>query len=128
MKVDAADLTLDLVKAYVIKAFETCACYCAHPVIWHKKMLFPAHENVFSFRDVADGCGTLFDLFLERMKSTEPFPVLEICFSSRAPALVVGEEIVLGSDDLAFKVGCEGGVIFGQACTLGEYMLRGWKA
>lgn len=53
--------------------------------------------------------------FLERSKSTELSPVLQIDFVIGAPVLMLSQECVLRTDDFAFEVGSKGRMIFGQA-------------
>jgi len=52
VKIDAFNATRDLVEANVVKALEACPAYCADAVVWHQKILFPAHEEMLLLHPV----------------------------------------------------------------------------
>lgn len=116
MKIDPADLPFDLVEADIVEALKACTRDCANPVIGYQEMFLPAHEYVLPFGDVAHRRRAFLDLLSVRVKCTEPFPMLQICFAICAPAFVVGEKIIFGPDDLAFKICGEGGMVLSEAC------------
>jgi hypothetical protein len=53
---------------------------------------------------------------LERHERREFGPALQIYCSGTAPVLVMGDEGVLRTNYLAFKIGCKIWAVFGQAC------------
>jgi hypothetical protein len=52
MKIYAADFPGDLTKADVIKTFEAGSRDCPNPVIRHKKVFLPSHEDVFPLGEI----------------------------------------------------------------------------
>lgn len=119
MKIDSAHFTLDLVKANIIEPFEAGACYRTDAVVWHQKVLFPAHEDSFSLSSIANSDGALASLLLEGTKSGEFGPVAQIDLAICTPVLVLGIEAVLGSNNFSLKIRCECRMIFGQTFNSG---------
>lgn len=78
MKIYAADRPLDLIETNVIESLKAGSINGSYSVIWHKKMLFPSHEDVLLLRHVqaAVSCLHVHGLFDERSKSLEFCPVL----------------------------------------------------
>lgn len=79
-------------------------------------MFLPPHEYVFPLSAVPNGDGALSCLFLEGTESRELGPMAQVHLTVRPPVVMFGKEAVLGSDDLAFKVRCEGRMVFGESC------------
>lgn len=46
MEVDALDGSRNLVEAYVIETFKTCAADRPNSMVWHQKIFLPAHEQM----------------------------------------------------------------------------------
>lgn len=117
MKVDPADLPLHLIKANVIEPLKTGPVDRPHPVVGHKKVLFPPHEDVLPLGHVLDQDLTaltrLLSIGTERRKLS---PVGEINLVCCAPGWVLCDEAVLGADNLAFKIGRKCWVVIGQTC------------
>ena len=50
MKVNATDSTQNLIKANIVKSFETGARYAANAVVRDQKVLLPTHKKMLTFR------------------------------------------------------------------------------
>lgn len=114
MKVDPADLACNLTETDVVEPLKTSAGYGPDGVIGHEEMLFPSHEEILSLGKVLVREIGTFGLFGQRAPGREPAPVLHVDFFVGPPLWPVGLKSVLCSNDLAFEVGCEGGMVIGQ--------------
>lgn len=105
MEVNPADIAADLIKADIIKAFETRAVDLTHAMVRDQEGFFPAHEDVFSLREVLVVEIGLFGLFAQLPPCGKPVPVLHVGFVGCAPGGVAGLEGVFGADYFAVEVG-----------------------
>jgi len=117
MEVYPAYGPLTLVEADVVEALKAGAADRAHAMVGEEEVFLPAHEDVLALRHVGDVEVALAGLFLEGAEGLELGPVLQVDLVGRAPVFVLGEEGVFGADDFAFEVGCEGWVVFCEACV-----------
>ena len=115
MEVDPADGAVDLVEADVVEALEAGADDVAHAVVRDQEGFLPAHEDVLALVEVLVLELRVAGLLAQGPEGGEARPVLHVGPLRRAPFLVVRAEGVFGPDDLAFEVGRQGGVVFGQA-------------
>ncbi len=79
-------------------------------------MFLPPHKDILSLSHSGDVKVALPSLLLKWPESGEFSPVLQIDFVGRTPVLVLSEKRVFRANDLAFKIGGEGWVVFGQSC------------
>ena len=117
VEVNSADGTRHLVETYIVKPFETSPHNLPHPVIRNEKVFFPPHEDVFSLRAVLVVEIRLFRLFGQRPPRRESRPVLHVGFVCGAPRFVFCLNSVFRADNLAFEIGGQGRMIFGEACV-----------
>ena len=115
MVIYTAHLAGTLVETDIIESVKTGAGYRANSVVWHKKILLPAHKQRLSL-----GKGFVVEvratsLLCEISKGGKAPPVLHVDSIVGAPRGVLGNKGVFGADDLPFEVGCEDGKIVGQA-------------
>ncbi len=115
VEVDPADRALYLVEADVIEALKTSSTDRPYSVVGHQKVFLPSHKYVLPLGELRDVENASLGGFLERPKSTELSPVLQVDFISGAPVLMLSQECVLRTDDFAFEVGSKGRMVFGQA-------------
>lgn len=111
MKVDAADFTLNLVEADVVKALEAGTCYGADSVIGDQEVFLPPHKDGFPLSGITDRDGTLSSLLLEWAEGGELGPVAQVNLAVCTPVVMLGVEAVFGPNDLAFKVCRESWVV-----------------
>jgi hypothetical protein len=52
MEVNPTDGAFYLIKANVVKPFETCSRYSSNTVIWNQKIFFPPHEDIVSLCEI----------------------------------------------------------------------------
>lgn len=119
VKIYSANLSLDLVETDVVEAFERGAGDCSDTVVGNQEVLFPPHKDVVSLRKVGDGNWALASHLLIRPKGAKLGPVAEVDFGIGAPVIMLGEEVVLGTNDFSLKVGGECWVVFGQSYKQG---------
>lgn len=117
VKINAAYFSPHLVEANVVKPFEAGACYGSNPVIRYQKVFLPPHKNVLLLSYVGYRDRAFPSLFLVWTKCTKLSPVTKVDFGSCAPIFVLCNEVILGSNDFAFKICCECRVIFREPCT-----------
>lgn len=114
MEINPRHLAPELVKADVIKPLEAGPVDGAHAVVRHEEVLLPPHEDVLALLRLRDdGVKALARLLAVWAEGGELGPVREVDLFVGAPPGVLGYEAVLGANDLAFEVGCQGGVIVG---------------
>lgn len=111
MKIDAADFTLDLVEADVVEALEAGTCYRPDCVIRDQEVLLPPHKDGFPLSGITNCDGSLPGLLLERAEGGELGPVAQVNLAVRTPVFMLGVEAVFGTNNLAFKVCRESGVV-----------------
>lgn len=115
MEVDSSDRARHLVEADVVEPFEARSVDLPHTVVWHKKVLLPAHEDVLATCPVLAVKVRSFGLSCEWAPGGEAVPMLHVCTLVGSPILMLGDKAISGPNDLAFKVGCQTGVVFGKA-------------
>lgn len=115
VKIYSANFSLDLVEADVVETFERGPSDGSNAVVRDQEMLFPPHKDVVSLRKVSDGHWALSSHLLVRPKGAKLGPMAEIDFGIGAPVIMLGKEIILGTDDFSLKVGGECWVVFGQS-------------
>lgn len=115
MEIYPAHRALHLVEADVVEPFKASAHDFAHTVVWYQERLLPTHEDVLPLRSVLVMKIWLLSLFGERAPGGETAPMLHVCFVCSAPGRVTRLEGVFGTDDLAFKIGYQGWMIFSQS-------------
>ena len=115
VEVDAADAALALVEADVVEALEAGPVDGEDAVVRDKEQLLPAHENSFLGLGVLDVYGAALSLLRVWPEGGEFVPVVQVDPVGRAPAVVLGEEPVLRSDDLTLEIRCEIWVVFREA-------------
>lgn len=118
MKVDPTDFALDLIEANVVEALEAGSIYSPNAMIWYEEVFFPSHEYVLTLARVCDVDRTLSCVLLVWTECAELGPVTQVNFSIGAPIIVLCDEAVLITDDLAFEIRGKGWVISSQACPL----------
>lgn len=117
MKIYPADISGHLIEANVIEAFETCSQNFAHTMIWNQEGLLPAHENILSLCAVFVVKIGFLGLFWKRSPCGEASPMCHVGLIGCAPCRMPRLECVLGSNDLAFEIGGQRGVIRGKPYT-----------
>lgn len=110
VKINSIDCARHLVEANVVKSLEACTIDLAHPVIWHQKLLFPAHKHVFTVCAVLIMEIGLLGLLCKRPPRGEARPVLHVLFVAGAPVIVTGLEGVLWTNNFAFEESSESSV------------------
>lgn len=115
MKVDATDIAPDLIEAYVVESFETCAGNSAHSMIGNKKVFLPTHENALAFSEVLVGEVGPSGLLSQWTPFRKSIPMLHIDFLVGTPLGVAGLKGVFRTNDFAFEVGGQSRVILCQA-------------
>ncbi len=120
MIVNAAHGPLDLVEADIVEALKTGASDGRDTMIWDEKVFLPPHKYVLLLREILEVEIGLPRLLGQRLPCPELAPVRHVGFFGRTPRFVLRLECVFRADDLAFKVGGKGGVIFGQVCVQGQ--------
>lgn len=118
MEIYAADSTLALVEADIVKAFKARAVDSAYTVIRYQEMFLPPHKYVLSLCQTLNVQVPLARLLLERTKSVELGPMLQINLISRTPVFVLREEGIFGANNLAFEIGSESWVVLGKSCSM----------
>lgn len=106
MKVNPANLPLNLVETDVVEPLETRPADRRNPVVRHQEPLLPPHEYVLLLRQVPYEDGALARRARVGAERGELGPVGEVVLRGGAPGGVRGRECVLLADDLAFEVGC----------------------
>jgi hypothetical protein len=112
MEVDALNTARNLVKANVVEALKARTTYRLDPMIRNQEVLLPAHKKVFFLHPVLCHEFRARRVFRERLVGRESSPVLSVDFLVGAPFRMLGYESVLASDDFAFEVGGQAGVVF----------------
>lgn len=105
MKVNAADLTLNLVEAYVVKPFEACPANRPNAVIRYQEMLLPTHEDMFPLWGICDSDRAFPCLLQEGPEGAEFGPVAQVHLCVGPPFVMLGDETIFATNDLAFEVG-----------------------
>lgn len=78
VEVDPADSPFLLVEAYVVEPLEASAVDGPDPMIWHKEVLFPPHEDVVFRIEVRNADGTFARLSGIRPECCELVPVADV--------------------------------------------------
>jgi hypothetical protein len=117
VEVYPADFSLDLVEADVVEPLKARPSYGTNPVVGNQEVLLPSHKDVFSLGGVSNHDGALACLFLEGTEGGKFGPMAQVNLHVGAPIIMFGEEVVLGSDNLALKVCCESWMVFSEACV-----------
>jgi len=115
MEVNPTDSPIDLVETDVIKPLETRPADLPHPVVGNQEGLLPAHEHVLALRKVLVVEIRFLSAVFEGPPRGEAGPVQHVGLVGGAPGGVARLKGVLAADDLAFEVGGQGGVVFGEA-------------
>ena len=115
VEVDAADAALALVEADVVKPLEAGPIDGEDAVVRDQEQLLPAHKDIFLGLGVLDVYGAALGLLHVGSEGGKLVPVVQVDPVGSAPAVVLSEEPVLGSDDLALEVSCEIWVVFREA-------------
>lgn len=103
MEVDALDGSRNLVEAYVIETFKTCAADRPNSMVWHQKIFFPAHEQMLFLHPIL--CDQLWSRgkFGERLVCLEASPMLPVYLLIRTPLWMLCDEGILASNDFALE-------------------------
>lgn len=115
MEVYSRDRSFDLVEADIVEALKAGARDGSHPVIGDEEVLLPAHEYMFPLGEIAVGEVRALRLFRQRSPSGEPCPVVHVGLLRGTPFFVPGLERMFRADNLPFKKGGQGWVVFGEA-------------
>lgn len=106
MKINPADLPLELVETNIIEALKTGSGNGPNPVIRHQEMFLPSHKDVLSLCYIRNSHWTFACMLLKRPKRIELCPMAKINPHVRPPVLMLGEEAVFRSDNFSFEIGC----------------------
>jgi hypothetical protein len=117
MEIDPVNCAMFLIEADVIESLETSTVERAYSVIRDQKFLLPPHEYIVTLRPAGNLDIHFPRVLLVGTESREFGPVLVIYKLCRAPILMLGEKSVFRANQLPFKVGCEGRMVWGQACV-----------
>jgi hypothetical protein len=123
VEIYSANLSLDLVETDVVEAFERGPGDCSDAVVRNQEVFFPPHKDMVSLRKVSDGHWALPSHLLVWPKGAKLGPMAEIDFGIGAPVIMLGKEVILGTDDFPLKVGGECWVVFGQSYKQGSKRL-----
>ena len=104
MEVDALNAAGHLVEADVVEALEAGTADCPDPVVGHKKVLFPAHEEMLLVHPVLGHQLGARQVLRQRFVGGETSPMLAVDLFVGAPFGVLCNEGVFVSNDLALKV------------------------
>lgn len=115
VKVDAADISIDLVEADVVEALEAGTGDCAHTVVGNEKVLLPAHKQGVARGIVAEVEVWPSRLAGERLPGRESIPMMHVDLFARSPLGMTCMECIFGANDFTFKIGREGWMFAGQA-------------
>lgn len=115
MEINPAHIPRYLIKANIIEPLKACSQDLTHSVIWNKERFFPSHEYIFALSTILVVKIWFLGLLRQRPPRREAGPVLHIGLIRGTPGVMSGLKGVLGADDLAFEVGCQGRVIGGEA-------------
>jgi hypothetical protein len=115
VEINAADSTLALVEADIIEAFKARTTNCAYTVIRYQEVFLPSHKYVLSLCQTRNVKVPLARLLLERKKSSELGPMMQINLISRTPIFMLCEKRIFGADNLAFEIGGKSWVVLGEA-------------
>ena len=124
MKVYPAHLPLELVEANVVEALKARSSDGSHAVVRNQEVLFPAHEDVLSLRDVMYSNASLSSLLVKRSKGAELAPVAHVRLVAGSPVFVQRLETILGANDLALEEGRERWMILGEPWTVLRVSIR----
>lgn len=123
VKIYSANFSLDLIETYVVEAFERGPSDGSNAVVRDQEVLLPPHKDVVSLRKVSDGHWALPSHLLVRPKGAKLGPMTEIDFGIGAPVIMLGKEVILGTNNFSLKVGGECWVVFGQSYKQGSSWL-----
>lgn len=116
VEVDSADVPRHLVEADVVEPLETGPRDGADAMVWNQKVLLPPHEDILPLCKVLVREVGLLGRLRQRAPCVEARPMLHVYLVVRTPVGVFRLERVLVSNDFAFEVCRESGMIVGQAC------------
>lgn len=117
VEIDPVNCAMFLIEADVIESFETGTVECAYSVIGDQEFLLPPHEYIVTLRPAGNLDIHLPRVLLVGAEGRELGPVLVVYNLCGAPVLMLREEGVFRANELSLKVGCEGRMIWGQACV-----------
>jgi hypothetical protein len=115
MKINAADIPGDLIKADIVESFEAGPGDRPNLVVRHKEVFFPPHEDMFPLSEILAAEVGLPGLFRQRQIGWKPVPVLIVYLFGRSPFLILGAKCVFGADHLSFEVGSQRRMVLRQA-------------
>jgi hypothetical protein len=121
VEIDAADVALLLIEAYVVESFKAGTVDGSDTVVGHQEVLLPTHEDVLALTQVGHWHRrALAYLRLVRPERPELAPMVQVYFLRCAPILMFGNETILAADDLALKVRGQRRVVLRQTCDRAE--------
>jgi len=118
MEIYAANSTLALIEADIVKALKARAANSSYTVIRYQEVFLPPHKYILSLCQTLNVNVPFTRLLLEWTKGIKLGPMLQINFISRPPVFVLCEERILGADNLAFEICSKSWVVLGEACGM----------
>ena len=85
MEVYPADLTLPLIKTYIVEPLETRSRDRPDPMVRHEEVLLPSHEDVIALRVILEREVGRLGRFGQWPPGGEARPVLEVDFLGGSP-------------------------------------------
>lgn len=115
VKIDAADISIDLVEADVVETLEAGAGDCAHTVVGHEKVLLPAHKQCVARGIVAEVEVWPSRLAGKRLPGRKAIPMMHVDLFARSPLGMTCMECIFGANDFTFEICRQSRMFAGQA-------------